>query len=416
MAVVTPFAIPEGSERMKCLEKLIASSLMLPLSLSMFGLSGTSASAADVIEPGSPESAIEWTLDTLDYVDGVMTAIHTGNWGYQTIQYANDMKSLLTSYQAFYDNQNQWTGVLPQFETLTGFVAIKDDSPQGYSLRSITCTGVLNHSETDYRTPGGFTWLNSGAGFMRTTSNTFPAGTGGTSQCVFASDSNWVVTFGVANRETNGTFCYAQPWQMTSWSNGFAADFFIQDFPSYTYEPNVAYGHPACFTPYAPSWRNRPYKIVSDGTIDGLKELYDKIDEQYPDRENIFPDITPPEADPDYNPEEPTEPPSHPDGCHCEVHVVVTVDVNHDDIEFPTYDVTDVPEPSDFDFSVIETVDPSEAEGVDLSPDVENLPEGAIEGAGFWFNLMETVIDTFNVRALVYTLAGLAFLLYLIWR
>lgn len=371
------------------------------------------AQAADnPIEPGSPESAIEWTLDSIEYVDGVMSGIHTGNWGYQTIQYANDVKSLLMSYQAFYDNQNQWTGVLPQFETLTGFVGIKDDSPNGYRLEGVTCTGVMNYSQTDYRTPAGFAWFRSGAGFMSTTSQTFP-NDGATGRCVGVSDGGFAVTF-FASGQTNGTFCYAQPWQMDSWSNGFAVDFFEFAQPNTIYNPGTAYGHPACIITYTPQWRNRPYKISSDGTVQGLKDLYQKIEEQYPEREDIFPEMTPPEADPDYNPEEPTEEPSHPSGCHCEVHVVVTVDVNHDDIEFPTYNVTDVPEPSDFDFDQLETLDPEATDQFVF--DMEEVPSDVVSGASFWFELMDSTADIFKVKTLVIMLLSIALLMFFLRR
>lgn len=376
--------------------------------------------SVDPVEPGSPEAFFTWVTSTLELIDDSLSSSNLGGWGLSTVEYAMEMRSLMIAYQVWLDNDTlQANMVVPSWASVSGFCRVSDSGVfNGYSLHRVTATYAINGSSDTvamYHMPGGISVFSSDIGFARTLNTGVE--TEHRSFLPYAALSDpWidgaqrhaltVVMLGFVASTIDTT-----PFMQVG--NNYSIDFFDwADIPSHwVYLRGNGLSSFAC-----QSGSPIPQSILGDNvkvpieirTNDDLPRLFDEINEEYPDHEDIFPDMIPPKHNYEYD--EPIEDTSHPCGCQCEIHIIV--DVNHDDFEFPTYNVTDVPEPSDFDFNMLETVDPSDQPSLDF----QSIPEDILHGTSFWFQLMDYTVDLFHVKSLVIMLLGLAFLLFLIVR
>lgn len=364
------------------------------------------AAEVDPIEPGSVESFWYWAEANLEMVNTLATEPGIYGWADATIGYALDMRSLFLAYQAWYDNQTGGTGI-PPLHTQVWNCAIKIDDTMTY--RPMVITGYYDPYYSDYRLPSSRSFVDLPyGGFVNTWQYwRIPS----PSQV-----ANW--------QQNQTTLVFAYSPASTNWLGSTPRDLTNNNFGIYFCS---AAGYSGIgqqdYNNGPPNPTNRAY-CYNPKNLDGLgftyipgvntiQDMYQQIVDKYPDADPNIVYVPPPVDDVTFN-EEPTEPPSHPGGCQCEVHVVVTVDVNHDDIEFPTYNVEDVSEAPDFDYNWIETLNPEDVEDVTMNPAA--IGTDIISGASFWFQLLDAAAEMFNIKGLVITLLGIALVLFFIMR
>lgn len=366
-------------------------------------LSPCTVSAADAIEPGSPESFWYWCVANVELVDNLLSDASVLNWSQATINYACDIKSLLDAYQLWYDNQDMNGDGVPALSTQYWLLAVRSPNTREVITLPTTITGYYGSSiiSTQFRTSRQWASMPYGSYYR---SNAIPHLVTGSVISSTPSNQRQFMSFPAGTTNLIG---------MSS-----ARD--IDNMQAYLY--NKAYNATGLDDNMSipPNADYRMF-LYSPGNLDGmglhyqlgdnLQDLYQSVVDKHPDADTTLVDIPPPVDDVTWA-QEPTEP-THPGGCQCEVHVVVTVDVNHEDIDWPTYNVTDVPEPSDFDLSVIPTVAESD---IPDAPDMSLVPDGLIGGVGFWWSQIQSFIDFFDLLPLVLVVLSFSTVLYLISR
>lgn len=364
----------------------------------------TAHAAVEPIEPGSSESFWEWSSSTSEYLSEIFTS-GMQSWPISTIDYALDINSLVQAYNVWFENQSVFTGQI-QWYSWSGVVSLRnvpntDGGTRQYPayISAMVTTGVPNGGYPSQFSFGkiGFSGIrdpgSSADGVhFRWASNPFGLSTSsltGTVLTNFPTSGSFYTVSGMSIYCHNNQAAPASGYSYTDTSTRRSIDL----YQPLNIKPNVIN-----FSPDV-----------------SLPQQFDAIKQNYPDIElDLLPDLIPPVNDVEWNEQETTEPSTHPDGCNCEVHVHVTVDVNHDDIEFPTYSVSDVPEPSDFDFSPLATIN-SDDTG-QFSFDIQDIPEDALTGASFWFGLMDDLVELFEIKGLVITLLSVSLLLFFILR
>lgn len=296
--------------------------------------------SVDPVEPGSPEAFFTWVTSTLELIDDSLSSSSLGGWGLSTVEYAMEMRSLMIAYQVWLDNDTlQANMVVPSWASVSGFCRVSDSGvPNGYSLHRVTATYAINGSSDTvamYHMPGGISVFSSDIGFARTLNTGVE--TEHRSFLPYAALSDpWidgaqrhaltVVMLGFVASTIDTT-----PFMQVG--NNYSIDFFDwADIPSHwVYLRGNGLSSFAC-----QSGSPIPQSILGDNvkvpieirTNDDLPRLFDEINEEYPDHEDIFPDMIPPKHNYEYD--ESIEDTSHPCGCQCEIHVHVTVDNNLD--------------------------------------------------------------------------------------
>lgn len=349
---------------------------------------------SDQVYPGGVKNYHDWTEATVALAIETILAEDPIEWTVDVCSYVSRMLSITLGYQLW--EQEVAAANSAPLRTCIGviYVGTSDDN------KPITIVATGRDAYTTY---GNIPLVNIGYQFVTSSVGVMQVRNNNTAM-PYVSNGSGNIRVGCAS--TRISLVGLGAWNVVN--SGYV------DFrPGYAAKTVYANPSPAynAFNAYVAQWTSAnnqsspvgnadmlfPAVTIPTDTdyVDRYLDIYDSYDDNV---HNLFPFEPRPLTD--------DELAEHPDDCCCFCHGGSV------DVQWPTYNVQDIPEPSDFDFSVLDTIDMDSLDTLDLSA----IPGDLLDGVGFWASVMDIFVDNFGILTYVLIALTISFVLYLVWR